>query len=76
MSRDREEMSEEEYEIIDLEAELHGINEGFRIASEKLEAINNHANSFQYAWLTTDEICDWYNKLQEIIRGSKVNPEQ
>lgn len=36
-----------------------------------LNAIENHANDFQYAWITKDEIDEWYCELQKIIQGEK-----
>ena len=36
-----------------------------------LDTIKNHANDFQYAWITKDEIGEWYGKLQRIIKGEK-----
>jgi len=36
-----------------------------------LKNIENHANDFQYAWITKDEIGEWYGKLQKIIKGEK-----
>ena len=62
----KEEMSEEEYEIIDLEAELHGINEGFRIASEKLEAIKEHRISFSQS-----RAIEWIQELDRILEESR-----
>jgi len=49
--------------------------EGVLEKGKTIEAIRNHTSNFQYAWITTDEIGDWYGELQKILRDStpKVN---
>ena len=40
------------------------------------EAIKNHASNFQYAWITKDEISEWYGELQKLIARQRTRDKK
>lgn len=69
------EMDSEKHEINITYDPVHGLKIiGLKCPHERtLGAIKNHTGDFQYAWIISEDIGQWYEKLQKIIRGSEVD---